>query len=1163
MTKINSISIHGFKSFAHKTEIPFNDKFNVILGPNGSGKSNVGDALCFVLGRLSAKSMRAEKAANLIFNGGKSKHPATTAVVELAFDNSTKIFPEQAGEVVINRTITKDGSSTYRINGKKRTRTEVLDLLAAARINPEGYNIILQGYINHFVEMHPQERRRIIEEISDVTVYEEKKHKALLELQKVEEQLNNAEIILKERGVYLKELKKDRDQALQFKELKDKIDTNKATFLQLQLQEREQQKAKYDADIEKLQGKLHQAEEETGKLKKKIEEHQQRISQLNREIEEKGEKEQVAVHHGIEDFKVSLAQDRTRLSTVKDEISKLQQRKDQFRQEIKELEEKSTASQEHYQELQELRAKKKKELQELEQSLAQFKKKNNLEISQELERDLEEKDKLIEQQQEEVQRLRAQQQELLRDKDKLEYQLQSLDERIKKVKEVEKQHSQQIKELQQKKQEFRAATLKLNQCLDQDSNYASQLGNARKKRAELQEKQAQLNATALSLQANLTSNQAIKAILDDRRKFKGVYGTIAGLGQVNKKYAAAVEAAAGQKMQFIVVDNDAVAAECITFLKKGKLGAASFIPLNKIKAKEIAPEDRKLLKGQGVHDFAFNLVSFKPQFKKAFEYVFGNTLVVENIDTSRSVGIGRVKMATLDGDLAEASGVMKGGFRARKTTLGFAEKDSLEELEHTEKELAELEKVLHSLLQKREGNEQEMATLRRLRGELEGQIITMEKTLHLEDTDLNATTELQQELSSQLQGVNTQLTTLQREITSLNTGLAELKSKKQLLRSQVSELRNPRLLAQLRAYEESKAKGREELVALEAEMKGAVQQREQMYAPELEKIREIIKQHDKEEAQFSAEVKTLQARVQQAEKGLSQREKESKDFYSKYRELFNQREKLRTEITKADAAMENTRDKMREHEREKNLVSLKNAEIKGKLAALQEEFKRFKGAEIIKGKSAEELQSEIRKFESLLTQMSAVNMKALEVYEQVEKEFNVLLEKKAGLGKEKTDVLTLMNEIETKKKDHFMKTFNLVGDNFQRIFGSLFKKGRAYLQLDNPANPFDEGLSIKVKVTGNRFMDIKSLSGGEKTLTALSFIFAIQEHQPSSFYVLDEVDASLDKQNSELLARLIRTYAEGAQYILISHNDALISEADTLYGVSMNDGVSKVTSLRI
>ena len=517
MTKINSISIHGFKSFAHKTEIPFEDKFNCILGPNGSGKSNIGDAICFVLGRLSAKSMRAEKAANLIFNGGKDKRPAAAGTVEIAFSNEHKTFPLDAKEIVIERTITKTGNSIYRVNGKKKTRTEVLDLLALAKINPEGYNIILQGDITRFVTMSSLDRRKIIEEISDVSIYEEKKHKAILELNKVEEKLNNAEIILKERKTYLKELKKDRDQALEFKEVKDKIDSHKATFLHLQIQEREEVKAKYDSEISQHQAKITAAEKEIESLKKKVEQAKKEISSINAEIEQKGEKEQLKVHRELEDVKVEIAKEKTRISTLKDEMNKIKQRKDQFRQEMKELESKSTSMLQQQKELQQTRAKKQQELKELEQKIAQFKKKNNIESSQEIDKEIEEKDKVIEQKQEEVQKIRQQQQDLLREKDKLEYQLQTLDERMQKVKEVEKQHKDQIKQLQQHKNDFKTATLKLNQCLDQDSSFASQLANARRRTVELQEQQAKLNA--VSLQANLTTNRAVQNILDNRKKF--------------------------------------------------------------------------------------------------------------------------------------------------------------------------------------------------------------------------------------------------------------------------------------------------------------------------------------------------------------------------------------------------------------------------------------------------------------------------------------------------------------------------------------------------------------------------------------------------------------------------------------------------------------------
>jgi chromosome segregation protein len=1164
MTKINKISIHGFKSFAHKTDVPFDNKFNCILGPNGSGKSNIGDALCFVLGRISAKSMRAEKAANLIFNGGKKKSPAQKAYVEIAFCNKNKVLPIEGEEIIVNRAINKKGASTYRVNGKKHTRSEVLDILGGAKINPEGYNIILQGDIMKFVDMSPVERRKVIEEISDVSVYEDKKHKAELELNKVEDKLGNAEIILKERKTHLKELKKDRDQALKFKELKDKIDSYKATNLHLQIEEKEKIKSKHDQEAGKNQGKISSAEKKIEQLLTAIKINKNKVDTLNKEIEQKGEKDQLKIHSKIENLKVSLAEDKTRISSLKDEINKIKQRRDQFSQELVDLDKKSSSSGEKQKELQLKVKQKNKEIEDLEKSIAAFKKKHKIESSQEVEQELEEKDKLIEQKQEAVQKIRQEQQELLREKDKIEYQLQTIDEKIKKVKEVEKESKGQLKELQQKKSNFKQATLKLNQCLDQDSSFASQMSNARKNLISLQEKHAELNAKTISIQAGLSGNKAVSAILSNKDKFKGVYGTVSELGQVKKKYAQSLETAAGARMQNLIVENDQIAADCIRFLKNNKLGSASFIPLNKIRYQDISLEDKGLLNKEGVHDFALNLVSFNQKYKKAFAYVFGKTLVVENIDVARRVGIGKIKMSTLDGNIAEASGAMRGGFMTKRFGVGFKEKDSIEKLETLENEMAELQNVISSVDNKRAANEAEISSLRNFKGEQEAEIIKLEKTLHLDGSDLTASSELKKELNNNLKEVDEKLGGISKNVSLTNRDLAELKTKKQNLRLQISELRNPRLLAQLSAFEESKQNNKEDLIRLDNELKNNSDQISQLISPEKEKIKEILKQHEKEEKDFNLEIKKLSEKVSTGDNDLKQKEKESKEFYSKYRALFNEKEKLGTEINKAENEKENIREEVRNNEREINLVSLKNAEVKARLASLKEEFSRYKETEILKNKNKEELQREINKFEVMLAQMSAVNMKALDIYEEVETEYNKLMVKKDSLHTEKTDVLTLMNEIETRKKDHFMKTFDSANENFQKIFSNLFKKGRAYLHLENGHNPFEAGLNIKVKLTGTRFMDIKSLSGGEKTLTALSFIFAIQEYQPASFYILDEIDAALDKHNSQTLAKLIRNYSGNAQYIMISHNDSIISEADNLYGVSMNEhGISKVTSLKI
>ncbi len=1158
------MTIHGFKSFAHKTSIEFGPRYNCILGPNGSGKSNVGDSLCFVLGRLSAKSMRAEKAANLIFNGGKKHKPASAGTVELEFDNSEKIFPVEDKRVLISRTISKKGGSIYKINGKKRTRTEIIDLMAAAQIKQDGYNIILQGDITRFVDMHPVERRKIIEQISDISHYEEKKRKALLEMDKVEDKLNNAAIILKERKAYLRELKKDRDQALKFKELRDKVDSYRASYIDIKRQARLVEKEQYEAKIKKIEEKVGVAEGKVGKLKAEMEEKRAAIKELNKEIEASGEEGQVAMHKEIDALKEELIQKRTRVSTLKDEINKIDLRKAQFEKEIEDLREKNSDSAQEMKDAQQELVAKKKELADFEKKIAEFRKKHKIGASGDLESSLADKDKVIEEQQDEVQKIRVQQQELLREKDRIEFQLDNIDEQMRKVAAVKKEHKDQIKILKDKKSAFKNASLKLSKCLELDGSYASQLANARRKLLNLQEDHAKLHARTRSFQANLSQNTAISSIMKNKKKFGGVFGTVAQLGQVKKKYAEALEAAAGARTNYLVVDNDKTAAECIAYLKSNKLGRASFIPLNKIRTSAgIGAEYKKLARLDGVHDFAINLISYKSQYKKAFEYVFGSTLIIEDMGTARRVGIGKAKMVTLDGNIAEASGVMKGGFRGKRRGAGFQEKDSLDKLEKLEGEMADHQSVISTIEAKRRDNDEKITALRKEKGELEGEVVKLEKSLHLDTSDLEASDELKKALKVRMKEVDNELGGVAKQIATINRGLARVKSEKQILRSKLNDVNNPRVLAQLQAFEEGKRKCRERIIRRENDLKNLGSQLDRLIAPEMEKIQEIIKQHDKEHASFSKEIEKLGAEVEKKGKVLALKEKESKAFYAKFKDLFKQREALNAVISKNESAIERIRDDNRAQEREINLHSLKFAEIKAKLSVLEEEFEKYKDVELVSGKNEKELFAEISKFEAMLGQMSAVNMKALEIYEEVESEFNKLLEKKESLHTEKAEIMTLMNEIETMKKEHFMKTFDEANKHFQEIFTQLFKKGTAHLELENKDNIFEGGLSIKVKLSGKRFMDIKSLSGGEKTLTALSFIFAIQEYQPARFYILDEIDAALDKHNAEKLAKLIASYSGKAQYIVISHNDSVISEADNLYGVSMTDGISKITSLKI
>src|SRR3989338_143573 len=334
MTQINKLVMHGFKSFAKRTELRFSRQFNIVLGPNGSGKSNILDVLCFVLGRISSKDLRTERLAHLIYNGGKTKQPASKGEVSIFFDNSDKLFPSDENFVKLSRIVKPSGHSVYRINDKARTRQEILDMMALAKVNPNGYNIVLQGDINRFVEMSSEERRQVIEEIAGIGVYEDKKKKALAELERVDGRIREAEILLAERKTHLKELKKDRDQALKYREFSNKIKQDEATHLHLQIKSKTSKKEGLDMEIAEHKKEIANIKNAIEQLKASVEEKKKETVAITEEVEQKGEIEQLTMHRSIEQMRVDIATANNRISMIDTELEKVTQRREQLKADL-------------------------------------------------------------------------------------------------------------------------------------------------------------------------------------------------------------------------------------------------------------------------------------------------------------------------------------------------------------------------------------------------------------------------------------------------------------------------------------------------------------------------------------------------------------------------------------------------------------------------------------------------------------------------------------------------------------------------------------------------------------------------------------------------------------------------------------------------------------
>ncbi|MBD3163766.1 chromosome segregation protein SMC [Candidatus Woesearchaeota archaeon] len=1165
MTRIKKLILSGFKSFAKFTELQFGESYNCILGPNGSGKSNVLDALCFVLGKAGSKGLRAEKSANLIYNGGKSKSPAKKGEVSIFFDNREKTFPTEEAEVKVTRIIKPNGQSVYKINDQPRTRQQILDLLNIARINPGGYNIILQGDIIKFCEMSTTERRLLIEEISGISVYEEKKNKALNQLNKVEERLKEAEIILSERKAYLKDLKKDRDQALKFKEMNDSIKKYKASLLKMQIDKKEAESKGHKEKIDSYAAQLSRCREKAAALKQEIEKSKAEIEVITHEIEQKGETDQVSLNREIEHIKIDLTKKNSRIETLNSELSKIGQRKADLNAGMEDIEQKIAKLTRDKQGHLEKKKEEEKEKAEFAEKIKSFRKKNNIDEAADIEKKIDEIDSRAEKLAKDINSMRETQHNLLREKDKAEHELNTLSASIQKVKQIEKEHKKQLEELAQKREQFKKTTLELNKLLDEDSHLAAKLGHAKQQLHKNREELARLSARSASIREFSLSDKAVNAIIKKKGSVPGIHGTVSELGSVSPEYSLALEVAAGPRLKSIVVENEKIAADQIKYLKQNKLGIATFIPLSRIKPKSLDEKAKKLSSAKGSHGLASSLVKYQPKFKKVFSYVFGATLVVDNIDVARRLGIGSAKMVTLDGDLTETSGIMKGGYRGTKRKgLGFREDRLDKDIEKLAGKVKEAESGISSFEFRRKEIEQKIENSRKLKSELEGEIIKGEKSLHLDSSDISLSGKKYEDLEKKAAGLEQQVNKIQEDISEKNRELAKLKTEKQQQRSKISSLRNPALIAELSTYEEKQQKLSESILEIDSEIKNINTQVNDIFLPETEKTKNILKQLDKDDSSFSREIKQLKSEASEIEDVLKKKEQEAKSFYSKFKELFSKRAAVNDDINKKELEISRVNEKSREIEIKNNTLSIKNAEINASLSGLREEFSQYEGVQLDTEKNEEQLKYQIQKFESMKSNIGTVNMRALEIYEEIEREYNKLLEKKNTLIKEKQDVESMMQEIESRKKALFMKTYGSVNSGFQSIFNRLSKKGEASLELENKESPFEAGIGIKVRISGQKFLDIRSLSGGEKTMTALAFIFSIQEHDPASFYILDEVDAALDKHNSEKLAKLIRNYSQKAQYVIISHNDAIISEADNLYGTSMDEhGISRVISLKV
>ena len=1166
---LKEIQLENFKSMKGSTRIELKEGFTAVTGPNGSGKSNISDAILFVLGPKSSKAIRAGNLLELIWNGGKGGKPADKCRVTLVFDNKDRTIPVGYDEVHLTRVIkrskeSKQGYSSYfYINGNKSTLKEFEELLAYAGISASRYNIVQQGDVTGIVKMGAVERRRILESVAGTTHLDAEMEKARAKRVEVEDNLEKIAIRMDEIESRLKDLDEDRSAALRYKELKEKMELAQAQLAYKKL-------ISMNSERESIKKSMLDFENERENLKKQMEELKERISSIGEEIkkaeeemasrwgdEAKKVKEQIdsyrieiaridnfleSAHDAIDELSKRMAAEKKRLE---DEEKRLKEIKKRREEEFKAFESKKSELDEVRKELKDLRdrhsrsSKRGKELSERFSGLSKRQNELMVELSS-----LRERKASLE---ERIRAMKERKAELEESKKNAEFNLQDARWQLKNI---QKSSRYSTKELNRMKEElFRLRV--------EEREKSEELSRLQREISRLGERYAVERA---KLDAQTGGRGAVNSVLEarDEGKLKGIIGTVGELISYDSKYEKAVEIAAGNRMNAIVVESDEAAARAIKYLKENKLGRATFLPLNKMRIGR--PGGRAILtsKKDGIIGFAVDIVEYDERYRAALWYVFGDTLIAKNLDTARKY-MGGVRLVTLDGDLIEASGAMVGG--TVKKVVKSSRSREVEELGKSLREKrAKADKLSDELTEIRIRIEDLDAKVRE--AEKDSEVNAKIEALEMKEKEYKNTLE---SLKSSIKGISVEISKLESEhgeisekIRSMENELKSIDDEIKKIEEERSSLMPEDIQERIHRLEDESSSLSDELKSIEIRLKG---------------LESEISSLERSTNERKERIDSMEREINEKKRAMEEKLSEKKEISGKLeailslnqgieeemRALREKRELLISEEAKLKAELERTKTMLETKQDYILSMQTKLQSIDERIVELEEEYKSY-GIEVSEPvPSIDRLKKTIRECELEINGMGNVNFRAIDDYEEQSRRYNELKDETERLKQQKKELIELENELEEKKKEAFFKVFSAVNENFKRIYAELSGGGEGELRLENPESPFEGGLMLVARPIGKKVYRIEALSGGEQSLVALSFIFAIQEYDPSTFYLLDEVDQNLDGLNSELVGKRIRESSKRAQFIVISLRKATLKYADHLIGVTtMGDGVSRI-----
>lgn len=1203
---IKRVELSHFKSFGGTTQVPLLPGFTVISGPNGSGKSNILDGLLFALGLAGSKGMRAERLPDLVnHNHTGQRRQTVEASVTVTFslseedwvteeDEETpaaaseespgsgngrnghgettqlplapRMVPFNEWNVTRKLRVTPQGTytSTYSINGETCTLNELHEQLHKFRIYPEGYNVVLQGDVTGIISMNPRERREIIDELAGVAAFDRKILQAKDKLDAVKEREERFRIVEKELMAQRDRLAQDRVKAEKYQRLKAELQTKTQWEGVLIWQQQQRQMQQLQEQLVRDDRKIAELAEQLNSSNTEIFQATAELERLNAHVKALGEDEQLALQ--------------SQLATREAELRQLQRQEQELLNASRETANRLERTQQEIQE----------QMRQLDQ-FAQEKAQIERQDLPALQADCDRAQHALLQSREAANAIAAASDAWIQEQAALRQQIETLLQRLEPQRTEQARLQERVNQLQQKMQEQHEAIAAMAQSLEAQHVQRTQtteiLGQEELRVERLQklvaraeqelqiqretetrllqeqrDKQRQLDKLEAQTQAmqEAQGTGATQIIL--QMGLPGVCGLVAHLGRVEPQYQLALEIAAGARLGNLVVEDDAVAAAGIELLKQKRAGRATFLPLNKLKAAQLnaIPAWKR---PQGFIDYAVNLIECEKRYHIVFAYVFGSTVVFKDLAEARRY-VGDYRIVTLEGELLESSGAMTGGSlssRSNSLRFGTVQSTDSDEMISLRERLKVIDRVLSScqqaiaqanLTMKEKNHEliEARQTLREVQlqsEQLQRQIQQLTAQSEQLQPQLVQNTQEQSTAQGRLQQLEADLPGLEAELSQHRQALAELEQSQ--THSEWQQIQ-----ATLQTQEAQLSDRQLALRTTEQRLQDLNHQSQRIQDKITQQHQSLQDNRTQQTTQFNQrsvlndQQMALQAQIEQSQSALAQleqtlvTEKRERDRAERQlRERQTAKQQLEWQIQKLQETQQVRRVERDELETQ---LTAKQAELPDPLPDIPEETRDLAA-----------LQHELRSLQKRLQAMEPVNMLALEEHERTQARLDELSQKLSTLEEERTELLLRIENFTTLRQRAFKEAFDAVNKNFQNIFAEL-SDGDGYLQLDDSNNPFESGLNLVAHPKGKPVRRLASMSGGEKSLTALSFIFALQRYRPSPFYAFDEVDMFLDGANVERLARMIKQQAQQAQFIVVSLRRPMIESAERTIGVTQARG---------